>query len=129
MFAATATGESAFTTSSTTSLKLTLPPGRTCSLSSIRVSDNRSSISRRMRVACSDMIARKRSCASGSSFAWPLSVSMKPVSEANGVRNSWLALATKSARICSTRVAFVRSRSTISAARNVFLSVPSIGVT
>ena len=94
----------------------------------MRVSDNRSSISRRMRVACSDMIPRKRSCASGSSLAWPRSVSMKPVSDASGVRSSWLALATKSARICSTRCAFVRSRSTIKAARNT-RSSPSIGVT
>ena len=35
---------------------------------------------------------------------------MNPESEASGVRNSWLALATKSARICSTRCAAVRSR-------------------
>jgi len=36
-------------------------------------------------------------------------VSMKPLSAASGVRSSWLALATKSARISSTRRKGVRS--------------------
>ena len=44
-------------------------------------------------------------------FAAPCSVSMKPSSEASGVRSSWLALATKSARmrsICCSRVQIAR---------------------
>ena len=55
------------------------------------------------------MMPRKRSRAAGSSRAGPCSVSMKPVSAASGVRSSWLALATKSARISSTRRIGVRS--------------------
>ena len=56
------------------------------------------------------MMARKRARAAASSRAGPCSVSTKPSSEASGVRSSWLALATKSARIRSTRRASVRSR-------------------
>ena len=56
------------------------------------------------------MMARKRSRAGASLRAEPCSVSMKPDSEASGVRSSWLALATKSARISSTRRSGVRSR-------------------
>ena len=41
---------------------------------------------------------------------------MKPESEASGVRSSWLALATKSARMRSICCSRVRSRSTITAA-------------
>ena len=77
--------------------------GRTWAESSTRDSDSKSSISRAIRIACVCMIPRKRSRALGSSLAGPCSVSMKPDSAANGVRNSWLALATKSARISSTR--------------------------
>ena len=62
-----------------------------------------------MRSACACMIGRKRSRAAGSSRAEPRSVSMKPDSAASGVRSSWLALATKSARISSTRRSGVRS--------------------
>src|SRR5688500_14084906 len=62
-----------------------------------------SSISRAMRVACVCMMPRNRSRARASSLAGPCSVSMKPDSAASGVRSSWLALATKSARISSTR--------------------------
>ena len=50
----------------------------------------------------------------GSSRAGPCSVSMKPDSAASGVRSSWLALATKSARISSTRRSGVRSWNVIS---------------
>ena len=50
----------------------------------------------------------------------PLQVSMKPDSAASGVRNSWLALATKSARISSTRRSGVWSWNVIS----MHLSVP-----
>src|SRR5438128_11808926 len=45
------------------------------------------------------MMARKRSRAAGCSRADPRSVSMNPDNAASGVRSSWLALATKSARI------------------------------
>src|SRR5215831_5765734 len=83
--------------------------GCTCALSSMRDSDRRSSISRAMRVACAFMMSRKRSRACASLRAEPCSVSMKPDSEASGVRSSWLALATKSARISSTRLSGVRS--------------------
>ena len=83
--------------------------GRRCALSSMRESESRSSISRAMRSACACMIGRKRSRAAGSSRAEPRSVSMKPDSAASGVRSSWLALATKSARISSTRRSGVRS--------------------
>ena len=79
----------------------------------MRDSDSRSSISRAMRCACSRMMPRNRSRASGSSRAGPCSVSMKPSSEASGVRSSWLALATKSARMRSMRQAEVRSRKNI----------------
>ena len=58
------------------------------------------------------MMARKRRCAGGSSAAGPRSVSMKPIRLASGVRSSWLALATKSARIRSTARSRVRSDST-----------------
>jgi hypothetical protein len=44
------------------------------------------------------MTGRKRSRAAASSRAGPSSVSMNPISVASGVRSSWLALATKSAR-------------------------------
>ena len=83
--------------------------GRRCARSSMRDSDSRSSISRAMRQACACMMPRKRSRAAGSSRAGPCSVSMKPVSAASGVRSSWLTLATKSARISSTRRIGVRS--------------------
>ena len=56
-----------------------------------------------MRQACACMMPRNRSRAAGSSRAGPCRVSMKPVSAASGVRSSWLTLATKSARISSTR--------------------------
>ena len=88
--------------------------GRRCALSSMRESDSRSSISRAMRVACACMIGRKRSRAAVSSRAEPCRVSMKPDSAASGVRSSWLALATKSARISSTRRSGVRSWNAIS---------------
>ena len=58
------------------------------------------------------MMARKRARACASSRAVPCSVSMKPDSAASGVRSSWLALATKSARISSTRCSGVRSWNT-----------------
>ena len=63
-----------------------------------------------MRWAWLFMMPRKRSRAGGSLRAGPSRVSMKPSSEARGVRNSWLALATKSTRIASSRRAEVRSR-------------------
>ena len=62
-----------------------------------------------MRLACSCMMSRKRARASGSSRAGPCSVSMKPASEASGVRSSWLALATKSTRTRSVRRRSLRS--------------------
>ena len=65
-----------------------------------------------MREACVFMMARKRPRACASSRAVPCSVSMKPESAASGVRSSWLALATKSARISSTRCSGVRSWNT-----------------
>ena len=83
--------------------------GLTCALNSIRDSESRSSIKRAMRVACARMIPRKRVRAASSLRAGPCSVSMKPDNAASGVRNSWLALATKSARISSTRRSGVRS--------------------
>ena len=55
------------------------------------------------------MIARNRSRASASSRAGPRKVSIKPASVASGVRSSWLALAMKSARICSARFNSVTS--------------------
>ena len=61
-------------------------------------------MSRAMRRPCSRMMARNRSRALASSRAEPCSVSMKPSSEASGVRNSWLALAMKSTRMRSTRL-------------------------
>ena len=67
-----------------------------------------------MRVACACMMRRKRSRALASSRAEPCKVSMKPDSAASGVRSSWLALATKSARISSTRRSGVRSWNVIS---------------
>ena len=76
----------------------------------MRDSDRRSSISRVMRCACWRMMSRKRSRATASFRAGPCSVSTKPSSDAKGVRNSWLALATKSVRIASSRRADVRSR-------------------
>ena len=91
--------------------------GRRCALSSMRDSDSRSSISRAMRVACACMIDRNRVRAAGSSRAGPCRVSMKPDSAASGVRSSWLALATKSARISSTRRSGVRSSSVTSTSR------------
>ena len=60
------------------------------------------------------MMTRKRSRACASSRAGPCRVSMKPESDASGVRSSWLALATKSARISSTRRSGVRSWKVIS---------------
>ncbi len=57
------------------------------------------------------MMARNLSRARGSSRAEPCSVSTKPSIEASGVRNSWLALAMKSARMRSTRRDSVKSRS------------------
>ncbi len=80
----------------------------------MRDSDSRSSISRAMRVACPCMMARNFSRAARSSLAGPCKVSMKPSSAASGVRNSWLALAMKSARISSTRRSGVRSLNVIS---------------
>ncbi len=67
-----------------------------------------------MRVACPCMMARNLARAAGSSLAVPCKVSMKPSSAASGVRSSWLALATKSARISSTRRSGVRSLNVIS---------------
>ena len=63
-----------------------------------------------MRSACSLMTFRKRSRAGASSLAAPCSVSTKPLSEASGVLSSWLALATKSARILARRSCSLRSR-------------------
>ena len=99
--------------------------GCICSVSSMRESDSRSSIRRAMRVACVFMMARKRSRAVTSSRAGPCSVSMKPESAASGVRSSWLALATKSTRISSTRRSGVRSCSTSSMSP----AVPDSGAT
>jgi hypothetical protein len=93
-------------------------------LSSMRDSDRRSSISRAMRPACSRMTPRKRSRAGASLRAEPCSVSMNPTTEASGVRSSWLALATKSTRMCSRRRASVRSARCSMAAR---VSPPSPG--
>ena len=58
------------------------------------------------------MMPRNLVCAAGSSAAGPRSVSMKPIRLVSGVRSSWLALATKSARIRSTARSRVRSEST-----------------
>ena len=55
------------------------------------------------------MMPRNRSRAAESSRAGPCNVSMNPLSAASGVRSSWLTLATKSARISSTRRIGVRS--------------------
>ena len=75
----------------------------------MRESDRRSSTRRAIRVACPPMIARNRSRASASSRAGPRKVSIKPAKVASGVRSSWLALAMKSARICSARFNSVTS--------------------
>ena len=87
-----------------------LSSGGTCARISMRDRDKRSSMSRVMRCAWPRMMSRKRSRAAASLRAGPCSVSMKPSSEASGVRSSWLALATKSARMLSSRRAEVRSR-------------------
>ena len=63
-----------------------------------------------MRSACSLMTLRKRSRTWVSSLAAPCRVSTKPLSEASGVRSSWLALATKSARMRASRSCSLRSR-------------------
>ena len=68
-----------------------------------------------MRSACSAMMPRKRSRAPASSRAGPRRVSMKPARPAIGVLSSWLALATKSARMRSARRNAVVSCSTTSA--------------
>jgi hypothetical protein len=104
--------------------------GRMCSFNSMRESESKSSISRAMRRACPSMMPRKRSRAEGSSRAGPCSVSMKPDNAASGVRSSWLALATKSTRICSTRRYGVRSRK-VSSKRGVraFPADSAVGVT
>ena len=68
-----------------------------------------------MRSACSAMMPRKRSRAAASSRAGPRRVSMKPARPAIGVLSSWLALATKSARMRSARRSAVVSCSTIRA--------------
>src|SRR5512132_3522879 len=99
-------------TAPSTSRRSTLSRGGTCSLISTRDSDMRSSTSRAMRCASACITPRNRSRAAASSLAGPRSVSMKPISAASGDRNSWLALATKSARLCSARLALVSSRST-----------------
>ena len=64
------------------------------------------------------MMPRKRCCAGGSSAAGPRSVSMKPISDASGVRSSWLTLATKSARMRSTARSRERSDSTTTRGRH-----------
>ncbi len=71
-------------------------------------------MSRVMRAAWLAMMPRKRTRASGSSRAGPCSVSTKPRRDASGVRSSWLALATKSARIWASLSCSVRSRNVIS---------------
>lgn len=60
--------------------------GVTCSLSSMRESDNRSSIRRAMREACTCMIDKKRSRAGVSLRAGPCNVSINPEMAASGVR-------------------------------------------
>ena len=74
------------------------------------------------------MMSRKRSRACASSRAWPRSVSMKPETAASGVRNSWLALATKSARICSARLIAVRSCSSSDRQRRLAPRARDIGL-
>ena len=70
-------------TSSMTGASATRPVGATCSFSSMRDSESRSSTSLAMRLACSCMIVRNRSRAAASSRAGPSSVSIKPISAAN----------------------------------------------
>src|SRR5690606_20810859 len=79
----------------------------------IRGSDKRSSISRAIRRVCECMICKNWSCAFASFLAGPRSVSIKPEIEASGVRNSWLALAIKSARMRSIRRASLWSRNSM----------------
>ena len=80
------------------------PPDRAADAPQLNArGESKSSISRAMRSAWTCMMSRKRSRAAASSRAGPCNVSMKPESAASGVRSSWLALATKSARISSTR--------------------------
>ena len=55
------------------------------------------------------MIPTNRCRVAGSTAASSCSVSMKPIKVASGVRNSWLALATKSTRICSAARAWLWS--------------------
>ncbi len=105
-------GSNAAATQRTSSGSSTRSTGGWCSVSSIRDRLSRSSIRRFMRAPCSAMICRKRACAGGSSAAGPRRVSMKPIRLASGVRSSWLALATKSARIRSSARSRVRSDST-----------------
>ena len=76
----------------------------------MRVSDSRSSISRRMRAGLhahdvEEFLARR----ARRPWRGLCSVSMKPETAASGVRSSWLALATKSARASSARLIAVRS--------------------
>ena len=97
----------------------TLLSGRRCRFCSIRDRDSRSSTRRDIRRTCSPMMPRKRSCAAGSLRAGPCRVSTKPSNDASGVRNSWLALATKSTRIRSMRRVSVVSRKVTSRASGI----------
>ncbi|MCY1235158.1 hypothetical protein D9M72_477640 [compost metagenome] len=104
--------------------------GAICERSSSRESDRRSSTRRLMRVTCSCIMPKNFSCAFKSLRAGPWRVSMKPRSDASGVRSSWLALATKSERMRSMRRACEISRKVIRKMRGVRPSPPiSAGAT
>ena len=111
-----ARNSSAAATLSSTGLSATCAVGATCSLSSMRDNDNKSSTSRAMRPACSCIIPRNRSRAAASSRAGPRNVSIKPSRVESGVFSSCPALAMKSARISSARFSAVMSCRLITAA-------------
>ena len=73
---ASAIGRSAAALSAAIAFSDTASTGRRCSVISMRLSDIRSSTSRRIRPASRAMMARKRSRASASSRAWFCSVSI-----------------------------------------------------
>ena len=83
------------------SARFTRLSGMICSSTSTRDNDNRSSISRDMRLASSSMIVKNRIRIAGSGTSSDSMVSTNPARLVSGERNSWLTLATKSRRTFS----------------------------
>ena len=71
------------------------------------------------RAALRCAMSRKRACASSSCCGSP-SVSRAPITAASGVRSSWLTLATKSMRTCSSRRIAVTSDRSATAPENAY---------